>query len=226
MPIDDRTYELIDLYLNGEMNAGEALAFEKRIASETELAEAVQLEKALAGGVRHAARKEMRSQLDNLHENFFGQGGSSEEAAPTSDPKVKNIAKYWYWAAAAVVALLVASVVILDQGNEGPEKLVSGKIDYVYEAAGLGMADSNVNRTVSSILISIYLDEKSPNGVSFTFNEDSLVITTPVVIDTTGMVVYQKKIGAFEGFFLQMEGQLYDLVYTDSPKLLTPGKMP
>ncbi len=94
-------YEMIQQYLNGELTAGEAAAFEAEMNNDPALAKEVQLYRSIDNEMTEQQQQgkkegELKATLQNLTGEFF--------AVPR--PKVISIKKYgWYAAAAAAVII-------------------------------------------------------------------------------------------------------------------------
>ena len=94
--------ELIERYLDGQMNDSEKAAFEAQLRSDTALAEAVALEQAARSLVVQAGREALRSRL-NTFENEW-------QAARTAPKPVLLSRRRLFAVAAAVLALSAALV--------------------------------------------------------------------------------------------------------------------
>jgi predicted Zn-dependent protease len=104
----------IDRYLLGGMEKDERLEFEARLQTDTDLRTSYLLIKDITKALREKQVLQLRDQLDRIYGEEYGTGNG--KASP-----VKRMA-FWYKTAAAAIALLVvSSLLLLNIGTERTE---------------------------------------------------------------------------------------------------------
>jgi tetratricopeptide (TPR) repeat protein len=118
--------ELIDLYLGNKLDPDERRKFEQDLVDRPEMAEELKGHKLMIDGIRLHGRKILLNKIRAWDEEMGSSGES--DISPT-----KTVAFRWYYAAAAVVILILSIFTLIDPLGDGYEGIVAQHYQpYVY----------------------------------------------------------------------------------------------
>jgi len=134
---EENKIEVIELYLNGNLEGEMLEAFENRLQKDGEFRKLVALEKEVLEGLDGLAMEDLQKELDEIHEDEKETGSeyaglrekfekTHEEIAPSrAGGKVQMPGRNMlYWKVAAAVALLVTSGIIIFMYFQQPDEAV------------------------------------------------------------------------------------------------------
>lgn len=107
-------FQLIEKYLEGELDGQALTDFHERMEKDAEFAEAVGMEKDILGGIELLGNEALKKQLEKIGEEEMG-------GAKVID--INNRRRKFLWAAAAVLGLALVAKFAIDTSPPSPEKL-------------------------------------------------------------------------------------------------------
>ena len=128
-----KNLQLIERYSDGELNADEITAFEKRLAEDAAFLKAFQQEKELMQGIEEFGNQQLRKQLDVIHLEETGQVEIPDVKeppshfdpfeAPKADGKVVGMTRRYWWLAAAALGVGMVARWFMATNQPTPQQL-------------------------------------------------------------------------------------------------------
>ena len=206
MNYDDKTYQLIERYLEGDLSPEEVKAFDDRMEQEPEFREAVELEMDVHGAIQQVGRTSMKDRLRAIDQELQEADDDDQENGPTLDTGENNTAKRrrirWLPLAASIILLLAPISLFLLYGGDSPEDIVAEALSAAPLPTGLRAVEDSLFKEA----INAYKDEEYAKA-------DTLMLAFEKVAD-------QNEAWAFHGLVkLQQDqpekGEEYLLRYAD-----------
>ena len=122
---DQQRQQLIEQYLNGQMNAEEIANFKARLQTDEELAKAYALEETARLVIETSGRAELRNRLETYESAF------EKKSAPPKQIEPRRRA--WWAIAATLLALIALSIWLLQPGAAESQDLFAANFE-VYRA--------------------------------------------------------------------------------------------
>jgi hypothetical protein len=102
----DTNIDLIEQFLNGELDDDEKASVEKTIRDDADFAREVEMQKLLMDGIRYSGRKKFREKLKTWDEELLQEGDSGEVT-----PRSRTLR--WYYVAASLSVIVIAAGILL-----------------------------------------------------------------------------------------------------------------
>lgn len=118
MKDNNRTYELIDRYFEGDFDTSELQDFQQQLANDEDLATAFEIEKEVIQGIEALGNQDLKNRLKTFHEEEI----VAKRTAPKT-AKIVGMRPYRWMAIAASFAFLVVMAIWLLQAPYSSEDL-------------------------------------------------------------------------------------------------------
>ena len=133
MNYDDKTYQLIEAYLDGELSPEELKAFEDRMEQEPEFRDAVELERDVHGAIQQVGRNSMKDRLWAIDQEL------QEENQTAPKRRIR-----WLPLAASILLLLAPFSLFLLYSGDSPEDIVAEALSSAPLPTGLRAVEDSL----------------------------------------------------------------------------------
>ncbi len=226
-----RHIDLIDKYLNQNLDAEEQKLFEQLLQNDPEFARELEIYRKLYRGIEQQGHQKLKTRLDQYYENY-----KKQQVAPTASPKRRQRSMWMRGMAVAASLALVALVVYYNQywpdpGNGQITEDTLGmpnddstqlKQQPPEEPLTQGQSQQSQDPTLSVGGIT-YLSPASvrkmeyPSPLQYTFTDDTLTILGDPLLPALSLQVLK---ALDNRYFLKLKDQYFSLDVTTVPKLL------
>ncbi len=224
-----RHIDLIDKYLNQNMNAEEQQLFERLLKSDPEFSRELEIYRKLYRGIEQQGHQKLKTRLDQYYQQY-------KQVAPTASPKRRQRSLWIAGMAVAASLALVALVVYYNQYWPGPEtgqvtedSLGIRKEDSTQlkqqppeEQLTQGQSQHGQDPTLSVGGVT-YLSPASvrkmeyPSPLQYTFVDDTLTMLGDPLLPALSLQVLKT---LDNRYFLKLKDQYFTLEMTTVPKFL------